>query len=133
MSYTNGSSTYRQVEVLSASPAQLVVIVYDYLLVQLCRAVRGVETKDIELRSDAMSRCNAAVTELLSGLDTERGGAIGKQLESLYMFYLGEFLSIGRKNDLKNDLKLLNSIRAQVTELRTAFAEIASRPNASAA
>ena len=129
MTYNNRTSAYQQVEVLSASPAQLVVIVYDYLLVQLCRAARGIETKDLELRADALTRANAAVTELLSGLDIENGGAIGKQLHGLYMFYLGELIEIGRKNDLK----LLNRIRTQISELRSAFAEVATKPNASAA
>jgi flagellar secretion chaperone FliS len=129
MSYANGSSAYRQVEVLSASPAQLVIIVYDYLLVQLCRASRGIETNDPELRAEALARANAAITELLNGLDTERGGAIGGQLRSLYMFYLGELIDVGRRNDLK----LLSRIRTQVSDLRSAFAEIASRTNASAA
>ena len=129
MSYAKATSAYQQIEVLSASPAQLVVIVYDYLLVQLCRAARGIETSDIELRGDALARANAAITELLNGLDTERGGAIGQQLRSLYMFYLGELIDIGRRNDLK----LLNRIRAQVSDLRGAFAEVAAHPNASAA
>jgi flagellar protein FliS len=129
MSYANGTSAYRQVEVLSASPAQLVIIVYDYLLVQLCRAARGIETNDIELRSDALSRANAAITELLNGLDIERGGTIGPQLNGLYMFYLGALIDIGRKNDIK----LLNRIRTQISDLRSAFAEVASKQNASAA
>ncbi len=129
MTYNTGTSAYRQVEVLSASPAQLVVIVYDYLLVQLCRAARAIETHDFELRADALTRANAAVTELLNGLDVEQGGAIGKQLHSLYMFYLGELIDVGRKNDLV----LLNRIRSQVSELRTAFADVSSRNNASAA
>ena len=105
------------------------VIVYDYLLVQLCRAARGIETNDPELRGDALVRANAAITELLNGLDTERGGAIGGQLRSLYMFYLGELIEIGRKKDLT----LLTRIRNQVSELRGAFAEVSGRPNASAA
>src|SRR3954469_2157466 len=98
MSYANGTSAYRQVEVLSASPAQLIIIVYDYLLVQLCRAERGIETKDIELRADAIVRSTAAITELLNGLDVEKGGVIGQQLRSLYMFFLGELVDVGRKN-----------------------------------
>lgn len=129
MSYAKATSAYQQIEVLSASPAQLVVIVYDFLLVQLCRAARGIETHDIELRSNALMRSNAAITELLNGLDVEKGGAIGKQLYSLYTFFLAELIDIGRKNDLKT----LNRIREQVSELRSAFAEIASRSSASAA
>ncbi|MDB4917302.1 MAG: fliS [Gemmatimonadetes bacterium] len=129
MSYADASSAYRQMEVFSASPGQLVVMVYDYLLVQLKRADIALETRDIELRAVALSRANAAITELVSGLDLERGGPLSKQLSSLYSFFLGELIDIGRYSDRQR----LARISVQVGELRTAFAAISSRPAASAA
>ena len=129
MSYADASSAYRQMEVFSASPGQLVVMIYDYLQVQLMRADHAIEINDIELRSVALGRATAAITELVGGLDLERGGALGKQLSSLYTFFLGEIIDIGRYSDRKR----LARISTQVSELRTAFAEISSRPSASAA
>lgn len=129
MSYADASSAYRQMEVFSASPGQLVVMVYDYLQVQLARLDIALETKDVELRSLAISRANAAIVELVSGLDLERGGALGKQLGSLYRFFISELIDIGRYSDRQR----LARITVQVTELRTAFAEISTRPAASAA
>ncbi len=129
MSYSDASSAYRQMEVFSASPGQLVVMVYDYLLVQLARIDIALDTKDIELRSVAIGRANAAIAELVSGLDLERGGPLSKQLSGLYSFFLGELIDIGRYSDRQR----LARIREQVGELRTAFAEISTRPAASAA
>jgi flagellar protein FliS len=129
MSYADASSAYRQMEVFSASPGQLVVMVYDYLLVQLARADIALDTKDLELRAVALSRANAAITELVGGLDLDRGGPLSRQLGGLYSFFLGELIDIGRYADRDR----LARIRVQVEELRAAFAEISTRPAASAA
>ena len=101
MSYANASSAYRQMEVASASPGQLVVMVYDYLLVQLARVDIALDTKDVELRAVALGRASAAIAELVSGLDLERGGQLSRQLSGLYSFFLGELIDIGRYSDRK--------------------------------
>ena len=56
-------------------------------------------------------------------------GPLAKQLNSLYNFFLGELIDIGRYSDRKR----LARISVQVGELRTAFAEISTRHAASAA
>ena len=129
MSYADATSAYRQMEILSASPGQLVVIIYDYLLVQLRRIDIAIENGDVELRSEAIGRCNAALAELMGGLDLDRGAQLSTQLRSLYSFFLGELIDIGRYNDRKR----LARISTQVGELRSAFSQIAARPAASAA
>ena len=129
MSYADATSAYRQMEILSASPGQLVVIIYDYLLVQLRRIDIAIENGDVELRAEAMGRCNAALTELMGGLDLDRGAQLSTQLRSLYAFFLGELIDISRYSDRKR----LARISTQVGELRTAFSQIAARPAASAA
>ncbi|MEP6733508.1 MAG: flagellar export chaperone FliS [bacterium] len=129
MSYAHASSTYRQMEVSSASPGQLVVIIYDFLQVQLRRVDIALEKNDFELRSDAIERANAAIVELVSGLDLERGGQLSKQLSGLYSFFLSQLIDISRHSDRERLARLIH----QVGELRLAFAEISARPIASAA
>ena len=129
MSYADATSAYRQMEILSASPGQLVVIVYDYLLVQLRRIDLAIENGDVELRCEAIGRANAALTELMGGLDLDRGGQLSTQLRALYSFFLGELIDVGRYNDRKR----LAQISTQVGELRSAFSQIAARPAAASA
>ena len=129
MTYAAASSTYREMEVLSATPGRLVVIVYDYLLVHLKRASIAIETKNVELRSESLSKAQLAVAELMRGLDIERGGEMSLQLAALYSFFLTSLIDVGRKNDAK----LLARITHQVGELRSAFAEISVTQAASAA
>jgi flagellar protein FliS len=129
MTYAAASSTYREMEVLSATPGRLVVIVYDYLLVHLKRASIAIDTGNLELRGESLGRAQLAVAELMGGLNMERGGDMSRQLASLYTFFLSSLVDVGRKNDAK----LLARITQQAMELRSAFAEISVTQAASAA
>lgn len=115
------ASRYRESEVLSASPAQLVVIVYEHLLVNLRRSALLVAPKDALARSEALERSRAALTELLITLDHKQGGEIAARLSSIYVYMLGELSVLG----VKPDAERLSAIIALASELHEAFAQIA--------
>ncbi len=129
MTYAAASSTYREMEILSASPGRLVLIVYDYLLVHLKRAKIAIDTSNLELRGESLGKAQLAVAELMGGLDMERGGEMSRQLAALYSFFLASLIDVGRRNDAA----LLARITHQAAELRSAFAEITVVQSASAA
>lgn len=108
---------YREAEVASASPGQLVVIIYDHLLVNLRRARLLLGPGELSARSDALERARAALTELLVTLDRERGGEIAARLASLYTFMLAELSVLG----VKPQAERLDAIVAIASELRGAF------------
>lgn len=112
---------YQEMQVLAASPGQLVLMVYDHLLVSLKRARLAMERGDIEQRCVQLEKVREALTELLVTLDLEKGGEIAAQLKGLYTFFLTELLDVGSRNDVAR----LDRIGAMVQELRGAFAQIA--------
>ncbi len=118
MSYTSQAAAYREMEVLSATPGQLVVILYDHLLVSLRRARLAVDAGNFEMRSSTLEKCRAILTELLVTLDEERGGSIARELSGLYTFILAELVDVG----VRPDVVRLDRLTAVVTELREAFA-----------
>src|ERR671936_1746028 len=121
MSYAQQSTRYREMEVLSASPGQLVVILYDHLIASLRRARLGIEDDNVEQRIAYLDKSRAAVTELLVTLDEAKGGAIATNLRSLYSWILTELLDIG----MRPDVHRLDKVIAIAGELRDAFAQIA--------
>lgn len=123
MTYAAPASTYQEVAVRSASPGQLVVMVYDHLLLNLRRARMGMERQDVELRLVAFDRARQALGELLSTLDHERGGEVAGQLNALYTFMFGELTELGTRADIAR----LDRVIAMVTELRDTFAEVSGR------
>ena len=117
MSYASHSSSYREMEIQSASPERLVVIVFEQLVVNLERARIAMERKDIELRVTSLRRARGLVGELLATLDFEKGGALANQLADLYQFMLYELVDIGQRGDVATMRKLVNI----ATSLRDGF------------
>ncbi|MBI2795774.1 MAG: flagellar protein FliS [Gemmatimonadetes bacterium] len=122
-------SAYRDHELLSASPGQLVVITYDALLASLTRARVGCSMNSFEVTLPAIERARALLAELLGSLDRERGGALAMQLASIYAFLLGELQGMGTHPDAA---RLDRHVR-MVSELREAFATVASPARANVA
>lgn len=112
---------YQEMQVLAASPGQLVIMVYDHLLVSLKRARLAMDRGDVEQRFLQIEKVRDALTELLVTLDLEKGGEIAVQLKGLYTFFLTELLEVGPRNDVAR----LDRISGMVQELRDAFAQIA--------
>jgi len=121
MSYSQQSAAYREREVLTASPARLVVLCYEHTLANLFRARRAVQTGNIEDRVVAVGKARDGIMELLVTLNTEQGGEIAKNLKSLYTFVLTELSDVARRPDGAR----LDVIIRIVTDLHSAFSMIA--------
>ncbi|MGQ0766231.1 MAG: flagellar export chaperone FliS [Gemmatimonadota bacterium] len=117
MSYAAQAGRYREAEVLSASPGQLVMLIYDHLLVNLRRARLLMGHDDLVTRSEALERARAALTELLVSLDRNNGHEVAERLASLYAFMLGELSVLG----VRPDGERLDAVISMVGELRHAF------------
>ena len=109
-------------EATSASPGQLVVMLYDHLLLHLAKARAASTPQHMVARSDALEVCRAVITELLVTLDQQRGGDIARHLSSLYSFMLGELVTLG----VRPDQLRLQRVTAMCEQLRDAFAAVAS-------
>lgn len=129
MSYSRQASRYRETEVLTATPGQLVVILYDHLLLSLRRSRVAMEAHDADAQSECLDRARNILTELLVTLDRERGGEVAVNLAALYSFLLGELVQVG----LRADVVRLDRVSHMITELRDAFAQVATTSLAAAA
>jgi flagellar protein FliS len=123
MTYAARTASYREMEVLSAPPGRLVVMLFEHLAVQLQRAKIAIERDDIALRTQAMGKARAIVSELLSTLDFEKGGAIAVELSRIYTFMLDEMVDVGMRKDAARIGKLVFI----ATELRDGFSGAAEQ------
>lgn len=121
-SFGNNAARYREMEVSSATPGQLVVILYDHLLTHLARAGQAMSREQIGPRSDALQVCRTVITELLVTLDRERGGNVAVHLGAIYSFLLGELTTLGLRPEPARLERITNIVR----ELRDAFSQIAA-------
>ena len=129
MSYTKQAARYRETEVLTATPGQLVVLLYDHLLLSLRRARSAMEAKDSEVQGDCLEKSRNVLTELLVTLDRERGGEVAANLGALYSFLLGELVQVG----IRGDISRLDRVAHMIGELRDAFAQVSATAAVAAA
>jgi flagellar protein FliS len=129
MSYSKQATRYRETEVLTATPGQLVVLLYDHLLLSLRKARVAMEARDSETQSECLEKGRNVLTELLVTLDRERGGEVAANLGALYSFLLGELVQVG----IRPDLARLDRVAHMIGELRDAFAQVSSTAAVTAA
>ena len=121
MAYGNSAQEYRKNAVLGASPAQLVVMLYDGALRFIEGGRLAMRARDINRQNDALQRAQRIVVELLSTLDHEKGGEIAASLASLYGFVLDR-LSAANIEDRES---ALDEAARTLRELRESWAQVA--------
>ncbi len=123
-------SRYREAELASATPGQLVVMLFDKCLLTVRRAETAFAAGDVEGRVEQVCKAADMITELRASLDFEAGGAISTQLDALYAFVLGELFAANRHQDPAR----LTPVLRIVGDLREAFAgaqaQLAAQPAA---
>lgn len=117
---------YQQQAVATASPAQLVLMLYDGILASLGRAkqaqkegISGIPAVNRELQ-----RAQDIITELLVTLDRDKGGTVAQSLVRLYDFCLDRLV----RANLSKDLTLLDPVHDVVRDLRDAWESACCRP-----
>ena len=131
LAYTNAISSYRETRVKTASQGQLIIMLYDEAVKSLDRALELLvlnkegkkNPRNIEKISKSILKSQEIVTELTVSLDFEQGGEIAKSLFSLYTWFNKELLEA----NINQDIRRITSVRNQLNELRSAWAEIAAK------
>jgi flagellar protein FliS len=120
---TTGYQAYQTTSVQTASPEQLVVMLYDGCLRFLRRAEVAAQNGARPQCTQAISRANAIVMELNATLDMERGGEIASNLRSIYLFLNRHLTEASRETSPE---KIAQAI-PMLADLRDAFAQAAKK------
>jgi flagellar protein FliS len=123
-----GIDRYRQNDIQSRSPLELVVMLYDGALRFTSDARDAIVRRDIRARQQHLSRAMAIVSELQSTLDMETGGEVAEHLDKLYGFVRDRLIDAS----VNQDLQPLDEARRVLTTLREGWLAI-SRASATAA
>ena len=85
--YTPSSSAaYKQQSILTATPGQLVVMLYDGCLRFLHQAAYAMREGNVTESGARLTRAEAIIEELLATLDLEKGGVVASRLQGIYVF-----------------------------------------------
>lgn len=116
--YAAQASRYRDAELASASPGQLVVLLFDKCVLTVRRAQAALAAGDIPARTAHICAAADMIAELRGSLDFEVGGDISRQLDALYAYSLRELFAANRAQDPAK----LASVLHVMSELRDGFA-----------
>jgi flagellar protein FliS len=117
-----GYQTYQRIQTETASPGQLIAMLYDAMLRNLSRAERGIEDRDIELTHETLLRSQDIVLELIASLDTEAGGdvgAIARQLAPLYEYMYRRLIDAS----IHKDVEAVREVQRLIVPVRDAWSE----------
>ena len=120
-----GADAYRQTQVQSRTPLELVVMLYDGALRFMAGAVDAIERRDIPARRTALSKTMAIISELQSTLNMEQGGEIARSLDELYRWANVRLLDAALHNDAAPIAEVVTVFRT----LREGWSDIANGAN----
>ncbi len=113
---------YREVTVKTASPLQLIVILYDAAICCMQEARDRLEHKDIAGRTLWLNKCIAILSELQSSLDLKAGEVAGS-LDRLYSYIKRRIFTANTDQEVQP----LDEVQALLENLRSAWAELVSQ------
>ncbi len=115
---------YKQVgthiNAVSASPHQLIAMLYDGALEKIAIAKGAIERADIELKGLKIGRAIAIIDGLRASLDKDSGGEIAENLDGLYSYMQSRLFEA----NLTNDLTVLTEVSGLLGDVRSAWIAI---------
>lgn len=114
---------YRQQQILNASPAQQVVMLYDGAIGFCMKAKAAIGEGNIQERHNANRRAMEIVNYLLEILDLEKGGDVARRLYMIYTQLIRKLMDV----DFKNDPRICDDVAENLRTLRASWAEIAQQ------
>ena len=124
-----GINSYRQAELQTRTPLELVVMLSDGAIRFSGQAREAMLVRDIQRRRVNINRAMDIVSELQNTLDMDAGGKLSRDLDALYSYVRDRMLEASIKQDIR---PLDEAIRILGT-LREGWAGIASGSQVAAA
>ena len=118
-------SKYVTQQVMTATPARLVFLLYEKAITSLREACNAINKDEVEVRWRANNRAIEIVSHLWSTLDTKRGGDISKNLGELFPYMITRLAEV----DVNNDPLPAHEVIGLLEPLRDSWSELARNNN----
>ena len=117
-------NAYKETTIKTASPAKLIIMLYDEALRQIDTALELLTEGDKRLDkvNNAIIRAQDMLTELTVSLDFEKGGEIANNLNHLYFYFNQQLMEA----NIRKSSEYLQPVRTMLAALRDAWQQIAA-------
>ncbi|MET3067375.1 flagellar export chaperone FliS [Atlantibacter hermannii] len=121
----SGTNAYARIgvesAVMSASPHQLIVLLFDGAMSALVRARLFIQQGETVAKGEALSKAiNIIDNGLKAGLDREQGGDLATNLSSLYDYMVRRLLQA----NLRNDSQAIEEVEGLLSNLADAWKQV---------
>ncbi len=128
---TGYARTYRANSVLTASPGQLVLMLYDGALKAMALAKEAFAAPESARRIEAINtqllKAQAILTELQNGLNLDAGGEFARTMHHLYDYHNRRLLEA----NVRKQIEPVIEVERLVRELRDAWAQMLAQQDTS--
>ncbi len=122
---TYGAKNYKQMQITTASPAQILILLYEGAIQNVKKAIFAIEQKNTADKGKYITKTHDIINELTVSLNHEVAGQIAKDLEGLYNFMVTQLLKANIENDKqplvavqKNLETLLDGWKGAITQFQ---------------
>ncbi|BCW95204.1 MAG: flagellar export chaperone FliS [Fimbriimonadales bacterium] len=122
----NGHDRYLETAVETASPARLIVMLYDGAIRFINEAAHAMRQRDYETQNAKLQRAQKILAELISSLDFDKGGEIAENLFRLYTYMYNQLVEA----NINDNHERLEHVVGLLSELREAWDTIATESEA---
>ena len=118
-----GYSQYKTTKALTASPTDLVVMLYEVAVNQLRRSAVAMDNRDMQMAHNSLIKAQQALEELQFGVDRSRG-EIAESLFSIYCWMIDELVVA----NVHKDVTRVRRVIPMLEELLDAWRTISAQP-----
>lgn len=119
----NGYDRYLETAVETASPARLIVMLYDGAIRFINSAIDAIQNKQYERQNHYFQRAQKILAELISSLDFSKGGEVAENLFRLYTYMYNQLVEANLQDSIERAEHVVNLL----SELREAWDTVASQ------
>lgn len=122
MGYEKVAREYLKNRVMTASPTEIIVMLYDAAISNLEAAQTCIQQRNRAGSGMHISKAQRIVAELISSLNRQDGGEVVQQLDALYSFVIDRLVT----GNLRQDQAALGEAARVMKTLREGWATIVS-------
>ncbi len=117
-----GYDAYQRIQTETATPGQLIAMLYDAFVRNLWQAEEALETSNLQGAHQALLRSQDIILELISSLEVKAEGAVGdvaRQIAPLYEYIYRRLIDA----NIRKDVLAVREVRALILPVRDAWSE----------
>src|SRR5574344_2361954 len=107
-SYVN---QYKQNEIETATPEQILILLYDAAIRFLIKAKQAIEDKNIQETHNNWVACENIMLEFMSTIDMKNGGDLAQRLYKLYDYFYNTLVEANMQKDMRKVNEILNHLK----------------------